>query len=93
MQLIERGTEPAVAIYHAGWIEADEASWLSGASSQRTAELLRIIADQNIRDARSNLRWMMAIFFPVLVVLLGLSVLAFAYAFFATLMGLINGLA
>jgi hypothetical protein len=93
MQLIEQGTDPALAIQRTGWVDADEATWLVGASPQRTAELLRTIADQNIRDARSNLRWMMAIFFPLLVLLLGLAVLAYAYGFFAALMELIRGLA
>lgn len=92
MQLIERGVEPATAMYRTGWMDADEAAWLSGASPQRSAELLRTIADQNIRDARSNLRWMMAVFFPTLILLLGLSVFAFAYGLFATLVELIHGL-
>lgn len=93
MLLIERGVEPAIAMHRTGWIDADEAAWLSGAPRQRTAQLLRTIADQNIRDARSNLRWIMAIFFPCLITLLGLAVLAYAYGFFASLMELIHGLA
>ena len=93
MLLIERGVEPAIAMHRTGWIDADEAEWLSGAPRQRTAQLLRTIADQNIRDARSNLRWIMAIFFPCLITLLGLAVLAYAYGFFASLMELIHGLA
>jgi hypothetical protein len=93
MQLIERGVDPAKAIQRTGWIDAGEAAWLSGAPPQRTAELMRTIADQNIRDARSNLRWMMAVFFPTLILLLGIAVLAYAYGFFSTLVELINGLA
>lgn len=93
MILIERGQEPAAAMQRAGLIEADEAGWLTGASPQRTAELLRSIADQTQRDAQSNLRWLMAIFFPTLVLLIGLSVAAYAYGFFGTLTELINGLA
>ena len=93
MRLIEQGVEPMESIRRAGWIDADEASWMNGTTPSRTAELLRTIADQGIRDARSNLRWIMAIFFPVLVILLGCCVLAYAFGFFATLMGLINALA
>ncbi len=93
MILIERGTDPTDAMQRAGLIDPDESSWLRGATPRRTAELLRSIADQTQRDAQSNLRWLMAIFFPCLVMLLGLSVLAYAYGFFGALTELINGLA
>lgn len=93
MRLIEQGVDPMESIRCAGWIESDEVAWLQESSPARTAQLLRTIADQGIRDARSNLRWMMAIFFPVLVILLGCSVLAYAFGFFSILLRLINGLA
>ncbi len=93
MILIERGEDPAVALNHAGLIDADESSWLTGATPKRTAELLRSIADQTQRDAHSNLRWLMAIFFPFLVLLIGITVAAYAYGFFGALTELINGLA
>ncbi len=92
MILIERGEDPAAAMCRAGLIDAEEASWLTGASPKRTAELLRSIADQTQRDAQSNLRWMMAIFFPCLVLLICITVAVYAYAFFGTLTELINGL-
>ncbi len=92
MQLIERGMSPAEAIHQAGFVSAVEASWLADAGPQRTGELLRVIADQNVRDARSNLRWMMSIFFPLVILLLGSAVMAFSYGFFGTLMELISGL-
>ena len=93
MLLIEQGADPAVAMQRAGLLDKDEAPWLTGASPKRTAELLRSIAGQTQRDAQSNLRWLMAIFFPALVLLIGLSVLAYAYGFFGTMTELINGLA
>lgn len=92
MQLINQGLPPSAAIGRAGWVSAAEESWLIDASPQRTAELLRVIADQNIRDARANLRWLMSVFFPVIVLMLGVAVLTFAYGFFGTLMELISGL-
>ena len=90
MRLIERGVEPIEAIRKSGWIDADEAAWLIGTSPQRSSQLLRTIADQGIRDSRSNLRWMMAIFFPLLVILLGCTVLAYAFGFFSALTELIH---
>ena len=93
MRLIEQGVPPIESIRHVGWIDAREASWLADASPARTAELLRTIADQSVRDARFNVRWLMAIFFPVFVLLLGCSVMAYAFGFFATLTRLIHGLA
>jgi hypothetical protein len=92
MRMIEQGFDPVESIRATGWIDSREAAWLRGAPPQRAAELFRVIADQGIRDARSNLRWMMAIFFPVLVLLLGCAVLAYAFGFFATLTRLIHGL-
>ncbi len=92
MRCIEQGADPVESLHRSGWIDASEAGWLAGASAPRTSQLLRTIADQNVRDARSNLRWMMAVFFPVLVVVLGLVVLAYAFGFFATMLQLIYGL-
>lgn len=92
MILIERGEDAAVAMRRSGLIDPEESAWLVGATPKRTAELLRSIADQNVRDAQSNLRWLMAIFFPLLVLAIGLSVAAYAYGFFGALTELINGL-
>jgi type II secretory pathway component PulF len=93
MRLIEQGLDPVEAIRRSGWIEPEEASWLSGTSPKRMAELLRSIARQDVRDARANLRWLMAMLFPLLVVLLGLCVMAYAFGFFAIMSELINGIA
>ena len=92
MRMVEAGAEPVEAIHRVGWIDANERSWLGGASPRRMAELLRTIGAQDIRDARSNLRWIMAVVYPVLILLLGCSVLAYAYGFFSSLLGLISGL-
>jgi hypothetical protein len=53
---------------------------------------MRVIADQCMRDAALNLQWLMSIFFPAVVIMIGIATLAYAYGFFATLMGLFVGL-
>jgi type II secretory pathway component PulF len=93
MELIEQGQSPAEAIRNAGWIDATEAAWMDGASPQRTAELLRTIADQTIRDSHAKMRWLMSLLFPLLVILIAAAVLTYAYGFFSTLFRLIEGLA
>lgn len=92
MRRIQYGTDPIDAIQQVGWIDRYEAAWLSGASPERTAQLLREIAAQNVRDARANLRWTMVLLFPLLLLLLGLAVAAYAFGFFATLAQLIGSL-
>ncbi len=92
MQLIGQGLAPAVAIHRAGWISNDEQSWFTDASPRRTAELLRVIAEQSVRDARSDLRWAISIFFPVGILMLGVAVLTYAYGFFGGLMELVREL-
>ena len=57
------------------------------------SELLRSIADQNVRNANANSRWLLGIFFPVVIVLLGMLVLAYGIGLFASLSELINGIA
>lgn len=93
MELIEQGQSPAQAIRQAGWIDAHDAAWLDGASPQRTAELLRTIADQSIRDSHSRMRWLMSLLFPGLVILIAAAVLTYAFGFFSTLFQLIEALA
>lgn len=93
MELIEQGRSPAQAIFGAGWIDAIEAAWLDGASPQRTADLLRTIADQSIRDSRAKIRWLMSLMFPTLVVLIAAAVLTYAFGFFSTLFQMIEALA
>ena len=92
LRLIDRGCEATDALSRTGWLDRDEAAWLKDTTPNRMAELLRTIACQKLRDARANLRWMMAVFFPSLVLMLGCSVLVCAYGFFATLSELIRGL-
>lgn len=87
---IDRGIEPAEALNRVGLIDAREASWLSGATAQRSAQLLRTIADQGVRDAAANLRWLMAIVFPIVVLMLGIAVLAYAVDLFSMLTGVIR---
>lgn len=93
MELIEQGQSPAQAIHKAGWIDAPEAAWLDGASPQRTAELLRTIADQSVRDSQAKMRWLMSLLFPGLVILIAAAVLTYAFGFFSTLFQLIEALA
>ncbi|TWU47247.1 hypothetical protein Poly51_50460 [Rubripirellula tenax] len=93
MELIEQGRTPADAIYQTGWIDSDEAAWLEDASPVRTAELLRTFADQTVRDSNANLRWLMGLLFPSLVLLLSAAVLRYAFGFFSTLFQLIESLA
>lgn len=92
MRLIEKGTEPLDAVRRAGFIDASETAWLSGAPPQRMSVLLREIADQGVRDAHANLRWMMSLFFPLVVLMLGVCVLAHAFGFFSALTEMIRGL-
>ncbi|TWU32567.1 type II secretion system F family protein [Novipirellula artificiosorum] len=92
LQLVESGTPPMTAMQQSGWIRPSEAGWLSGASPHRAAELMRTIAEQNVRDANANARWFMELFFPAIILVLGGLVLGYAYGFFHALMELINGL-
>ena len=92
-QLIRQGTMPAVALYGSGWISTAETDWLSGASATRGSQILRTIADGRIRDVQANLRWLMGIFFPLIILLLGCAVLAYSLGFFSSLVQLISSLA
>jgi len=92
MRRIQAGTDPIESLRRGGWLYRQEAAWLDQSNPQRTAQLLRTIADQNMRDASSNLRWLMAIFYPLLIVLLGLAVALIVVGFFASLMVLISAL-
>lgn len=93
MELIEQGQSSAMAIHRAGWIDSTEAAWLEGASPPRTAQLLRTIADQTVRHSNSNMRWLMSLLFPAVVIVIGGAVLMFAHAFFSALFALIGGMA
>jgi type II secretory pathway component PulF len=92
MRWIQRGAEAPTALAQSGWLDEQDAAWLLGAKPGRMANLLRSIADQNIRDARANLRWAMAVLFPTVVILLGFCVLAYGAGLFSALSGLLNGL-
>lgn len=92
MRTIEQGLPANEALQRAGWIDEKESSWLADTPPARTAELLRSIADQTLLDARANLSWLMSIVFPVIVLLLGAVVLAYAFGFYGTLLELVNGL-
>ena len=91
-ELIRQGTTPAVALEQTGWINAREREWLSGANASRGSQLLRTIAEERVRDAHANLRWLLGILFPCIVLLLGCAVLAYSFGFFSSLVELINGL-
>ncbi len=90
---VQQGASAADALYKNGWLDGEEYSWLRDAPPARFAQLLRHFSEQGIRDARANLQWLMGILFPVLVVLLGLAVLCYAYGFFGAIMTLIGALA
>ncbi len=93
MLWIGRGVEAPVALARTHWLDAEEAAWLSGASPERTASLLRSIADQSVRDARANLRWAMGVLFPFFVILLGCCVLAYGIGLFSALSELLYAIA
>ena len=92
MQMIEQGQPTHSALVGGGWITAQQEQWFDGASPRRTADLMRVIADQCIRDAAANVQWLMSIFFPAVVIMIGMATLAYAFGFFAALMGLFVGL-
>jgi hypothetical protein len=92
MRDVQQGIEPIESIHRIGWLDSTEAAWLAGANPARAGELLRGFAAQSVRDAHENTRWIMAWLFPIVVVLLGVSVLLFALAFFGSLAVLIRGL-
>ena len=92
MQMIEQGLPSHTALMRGGWITTQQERWFVDASPRRTADLMRTIADQSVRDAATNLQWLMSIFFPAVVIMIGIVTLAYAFGFFATLMGLIVGL-
>ncbi|GAA4448621.1 type II secretion system F family protein [Novipirellula rosea] len=89
---LEFGHSIAAVMQQAKWLTATEAKWIEGASPERMSELLRSIADQSVRNANANSRWLLGIFFPVVIVILGLLVLAYAAGLFASLSEIINGL-
>ncbi len=89
---LERGQSFASTMNRVGWLSEREANWIENASPKRTTELLRLIADETVRDASANLRWLMGIFYPVAILLLGASVMAYGFAFFHSLNSLILGL-
>lgn len=91
--LIQQGASAADALYQNGWINGEEVIWLRDAPPLRFAQLLRHFGRQGIRDAQANLQWLMGILFPVMVVLLGIAVLSYAYGFLGTIMQLITLLA
>ena len=93
MRWIQRGAETPVALEQTSWLDEEDVAWLSGAKPERTASLLRSIADQNIRDARANVRWAMAVLFPIVVLMLGFWVLMFSTGLFSALSGLVHKLA
>jgi hypothetical protein len=88
MQMIEQGQPAHAALVRGGWITAQQQQWFVGASPRRTADLMRVIADQCVRDAATNLQWLMSLFFPAVVIMIGMATLAYAFGFFAALMGL-----
>ncbi|MCG8650697.1 MAG: hypothetical protein MI861_12745 [Pirellulales bacterium] len=89
MRLIEQGLSPSRAIRRCGWINAREEAWLRDASPARTVELLRAIADQSVRDAAANLRWIMLMLFPILTFALGATILICSRSIFMSLVELI----
>lgn len=91
-QLIRQGTTPAVALHRTGWLSISETDWLSGATASRGSQLLRTIADERVRDAHANLRWLMGILFPLIILLLGCAVLAYTLGFFSSLVHLFYAL-
>lgn len=92
MREVQQGIDPIESIHRIGWLDSTEAAWLEGAKPERAAELLRVFASQSVRDAHENVRWIMAWLFPIVVILLGVTVLLFAFAFFGSLVVLIRGL-
>ncbi|TWT83707.1 Bacterial type II secretion system protein F domain protein [Planctomycetes bacterium CA13] len=90
---VEQGATPVAAMQKCGWINGQDAQWLANASPQRTAELLRSIADQDRRDASANARWFMELFFPAVILVIGALVMMYVTGFFLSLTDLIRGLA
>ncbi|GAA5506048.1 type II secretion system F family protein [Novipirellula caenicola] len=90
---LEFGNSIAAVMRQARWLTPTEAKWIEGASPDRMSELLRSIADQNVRNANANSRWLLGIFFPVVIVLLGVLVLAYGIGLFASLSEIIHGIA
>ncbi len=91
-ELIRCGVAPGEALRRTGWLSLGESEWLGGATAQRGADLLQWIADQRVRDARVNVRFMLSFVFPLFVVILGLAVMAYCVGFFGALVSLISGL-
>ena len=92
-QLLQSGATPGESLFKSGWVDQQQHEWLIAAPPQRFAELLRQFASQGVRDAQSNLRWLMGIVFPLFVVALGTAVLAYAYGILGSLTQLIHHLA
>lgn len=89
---IENGNSNASAIAKAGWIDESERAWIEGAPPQRAADIFRTIAQQSTRRADSNLSWLMAILFPLMLLILAATIAPFATAFFSDIYGLTKGL-
>ena len=89
---IKTGIDPINVLAAGGWLSAREAAWIDRSDPRRAAPLLRMIADQCIRDSSANLRWVMAWFYPIIIVLLGMNVAVIVIGFLGSLVGLIHGL-
>lgn len=92
MRRVQDGMDPIESIRRGGWLDRREAAWIDQSNGPRSAQILRTIADQNVRDGTANLRWIMAIFYPVLIVMLGMTVALIVVGFFGTLVELISAL-
>ena len=91
--LIQQGRSPADALYKSGWLNSYERNWVGGATAERGAEILRTISRQRVRDAQANIRWLVEVICPFIVLCLGMAILLFVYGLFSTLVRLIGGLA
>ncbi|MEM1070975.1 MAG: hypothetical protein AAGG48_24740 [Planctomycetota bacterium] len=89
---VQSGVDPIHVVKNAGWLSRRESAWIDQSDAIRTAQVLRAIADQNLRDGAANLRSVMGVFYPIMVFLIGITVAVIVVGFFGALVGLISGL-
>ena len=89
---VRSGMDPIKAMRAVNWISRQEHEWLTDAQPSRAAQLLRHFADRRLSDAAANMKWLMSVLFPAIVILFGIAIFFYAYGFMIALNSLIVGL-
>ena len=88
---VRAGVDPVQAMRNVGWVSRSEQEWLTDAPPPRTAQLLRHFGDRRVADANANMKWLMSVLFPAIVVILGVGIFLYAFGFMTALGSLVIG--